>query len=289
MQTEFAFFPGCVLTQAAKESRMALEAVAPALGITLKEIPGWSCCGASQAQDADPLAALVANARNLALAEQTGLPVLTSCSTCLLMLRRAKAELDGGRKDRINTFLAKGNIAFKGNGEVTSLLWVLARNAAALKAKVAEPLNGLKAALFYGCHSLRPESALGFESSVNPSSFETVVGALGARTVPFAKRLDCCGFHAVYPAEKSVMRMTSEIVNSAADGGADCIVTPCPLCQMQLDIYQDNAQELSKSKARVPVLHLSQLVGLALKVPAERLGLDYNVIDATKLGRGSAG
>ena len=284
MQTEFAFFPGCVLTQAAKESKMALEAIAPKLDIKLKEIPGWSCCGASQAQDVDPLATLVANARNLALAENLGLPVLTSCSTCLLMLRRAKAELDGGKKDRINTFLAKGNMTYKGTSDVTSLLWVLAQNAQTLKSRVSKPLTGLKVAAFYGCHSLRPESALGFESSVNPSSFETVVAALGGQTVPFAKRLDCCGFHAVYPAEKSVMHMTSQIVDSAAASGAACIVTPCPLCQMQLDIYQDAAQDMTKSKARVPVLHLSQLVGLALGIPAKELGLDYNVIDATKLG-----
>ena len=283
MQTEFAFFPGCVLTQAAKESKMALEAVAPKLGITLKEIPGWSCCGASQAQDVDPVATLVANARNLALAEKMGLPVLTSCSTCLLMLRRAKAELDGGKKDRINTFLAKGNMHYAGTSEVTSLLWVLAQNAQMLKSKVVRPLANLKVAAFYGCHSLRPEHALGFESAVNPTSFETVVAALGGQTVPFAKRLDCCGFHAVYPAEKSVMRMTGQIVDSAAASGATCLVTPCPLCQMQLDIYQEAAQDISKSKARMPVLHLSQLVGIALGIPAKELGLDYNVIDATKV------
>ena len=253
MQTEFAFFPGCVLTQAAKESKMALEAVAPRLGIKLKEIPGWSCCGASQAQDVDPLATLVANARNLALAEKMHLPVLTSCSTCLLMLRRAKAELDGGKKERINTFLATGNMHYAGTSEVTSLLWVLAQNAQVLKAKVVRPLANLKVAAFYGCHSLRPEHALGFESAVNPTSFETVVAALGGQTVPFAKRLDCCGFHAVYPAEKSVMRMTGQIVDSAATSGATCLVTPCPLCQMQLDIYQEAAQDISKSKARMPV------------------------------------
>ena len=283
MQTEFAFFPGCVLTQAAKESKMALEAVAPRLGIKLKEIPGWSCCGASQAQDVDPLATLVANARNLALAEKMSLPVLTSCSTCLLMLRRAKAELDGGKKDRINTFLAKGNMHYAGTSEVTSLLWVLAQNAQMLKAKVVKPLTNVKVAAFYGCHSLRPEHALGFESAVNPTSFETVVAALGGQTVPFAKRLDCCGFHAVYPAEKSVMRMTGQIVDSAAASGATCLVTPCPLCQMQLDIYQEAAQDISKSKARMPVLHLSQLVGMAMGIPAKELGLDYNVIDATKV------
>ena len=283
MQKEFAFFPGCVLTQAAIEAKMSIEAIAPILGITLKEIKGWSCCGASQAQDVDPVATLVANARNIALAEQMKLPMLTTCSTCLLMLRRAKAQLDHGQKEKINTFLAKGNMTYEGSSEVTSLLWLLAQNAEELKSKVKNPLSKLKVAVFYGCHTLRPEHDLGFESSVNPTSFETVVRALGAEVVPFTKRLDCCGFHAVYPAEKSVMKMTSGIVNSAAESKADCVVTPCPLCQMQLDIYQDDAQDTTKSKARVPVIHLSQLVGLALGIEAKKLGLDYNVIDASKL------
>lgn len=284
MQKEFAFFPGCVLTQAAIESKMSIEAIAPVLGITLKEINGWSCCGASQAQKVDPLATLVANARNLALAETMNLPVLTTCSTCLLMLRRAKAELDGGPKERINSFLAEGKMQYKGTSEVTSLLWLLAQNVEELKSKVKKPLSNLKVAVFYGCHSIRPEKDLGFESSTNPTSFETVVKALGAQVVPFEKRLNCCGFHAVYPAEKSAMKMTSGIVNSAAKSEAHCVVTPCPLCQMQLDIYQEDAQDIAKSNVRLPVLHLSQLVGLALGIPAKKLGLDYNVIDANKLG-----
>ncbi|WP_277640304.1 8-methylmenaquinol:fumarate reductase membrane anchor subunit [Wolinella succinogenes] len=284
MQKEFAFFPGCVLSQAAIESKKSIEAIAPVLGIKLREIEGWSCCGASQAQCVDPLATLVANARNLALAERMKLPVLTTCSTCLLMLTRAKAELDRGQKDKINSFLAKGNMSYQGTSEVTSLLWVLAQNVEELKSKVKKPLSSLKVAVFYGCHSLRPEKDLGFESSTNPTSFETVVKALGAQVVPFEKRLNCCGFHAVYPAESSAMKMTSGIINTAAKSEAHCVVTPCPLCQMQLDIYQEDAQKIAKSKERVPVLHLSQLVGLALGIPAKELGLNHNVIDATKLG-----
>lgn len=284
MQKEFAFFPGCVLSQAAIESKKSIEAIAPVLGIKLREIEGWSCCGASQAQCVDPLATLVANARNLALAERMKLPVLTTCSTCLLMLTRAKAELDRGAKDQINSFLAKGNMSYQGTSEVTSLLWVLAQNVEELKSKVKKPLSSLKVAVFYGCHSLRPEKDLGFESSTNPTSFETVVKALGAQVVPFEKRLNCCGFHAVYPAESSAMKMTSGIINTAAKSEAHCVVTPCPLCQMQLDIYQEDAQKIAKSKERVPVLHLSQLVGLALGIPAKELGLNHNVIDATKLG-----
>lgn len=283
-QNEFAFFPGCVLSQAAKESKMSLEAIAPMLGIKLHEIKGWSCCGATQAQCVDPMATLVANARNIALAEQMNMPVLTTCSTCMLTLTRAKTTLDKGAKDRINTFLKEGNMQYKGTSEITSLLWVLYQNIDTLKAKVVKPLSNLKVALFYGCHSLRPEKELGEkESSTNPKSFETVVEALGAKVVPFEKRLDCCGFHASYPAVKSVQKMSSQIVGSADNNKADVVVTPCPLCQMQLDIYQERYQDAQSSKVRKPIIHLSQLVGLALGLKNKELGLDLNIVDATKL------
>ncbi|MFC2345270.1 8-methylmenaquinol:fumarate reductase membrane anchor subunit [Campylobacter sp.] len=283
-QNEFAFFPGCVLSQAAKESKISLEAIAPILGIKLHEIKGWSCCGATQAQDVDPIATLVANARNLALAEGMNMPVLTTCSTCFLTLTRAKTALDRGQKDRINTFLAKGNMQYQGTTEVTSLLWVLYQNVENLRAKVVKPLSNLKVALFYGCHSLRPEKAIGNrESSVNPKSFETVVEALGAKIVPFEKRLDCCGFHASYPAVKSVQKMSSQIVNNADENGADCIVTPCPLCQMQLDIYQERYQDVQNSDARVPIIHLSQLVGLALGLSKEQLGFEHNIVNTNSV------
>ncbi|MGP1485038.1 MAG: 8-methylmenaquinol:fumarate reductase membrane anchor subunit [Campylobacter sp.] len=282
---EFAFFPGCVLSQAAKESKMSLEAIAPILGITLHEIKGWSCCGASQAQDVDPLASLVANARNIALAEQMNLPLLTTCSTCMLTLSKAKNTLDKGAKERINSFLKEGNMHYNGNTQITSLLWVLYQNLDTLKATVKKPLSNLKVALFYGCHSLRPEQELTKESSTNPKSFEAVVSALGAKIVPFENRLDCCGFHASYPAVKSVQKMSSNIVNNADKNGADLVVTPCPLCQMQLDIYQERYQNATNSKARKPIIHLSQLVGIALGLSNETLGLDLNIIDATKLNK----
>lgn len=283
MQKEFAFFPGCVLSQAAKESKISLEAIAPILGIKLHEIPGWSCCGASQTQDVDAIASLVANARNIALAEKMKMPILTTCSTCFLTLTRAKNALDAGMKDKINTYLKEGGMQYSGSSEIESLLWILYENLDTLKSKVKKPLSNLKVALFYGCHSLRPQKELKQESSTNPKSFEAVVNALGAEIVPFEKRLDCCGFHATYPAEKSVQKMSSQIVNNADANKADCVVTPCPLCQMQLDIYQERFQEATNSKARKPIIHLSQLVGLALGLSGKEVGLDYNVIDAEKL------
>ena len=279
MEKRYAFFPGCVLTKAAAEAQTAIQAVAKELAIELVEIPGWSCCGASHVQDVNSLAALTANARNLALAEKIGAPLLTACSTCALMLRQAKAALDNGRKDEINAFLKEGNLQYSGKTPITMLLWELAKDDAALKAKVKKPLASLKVAAFYGCHTLRPEAIMGFDKSSAPKSFETVVAAIGATSVPFADRLNCCGFHAVYPAEADAMKMTAAAVNSAAKEGAHCIVTPCPLCQMQLDMYQDAANP----KAHVAILHLQQLVGLALGIPGKDLGFEHNIVKTDAL------
>lgn len=116
---------------------------------------------------------------------------------------------------------------------ITSLLWELYGDLDNLKSKVKKPLSNLKVALFYGCHSLRPEDAFGKkENSTNSKSFESVVEVLGTKIALFEKRLDCCGFNASYPAEKSVKKMSSQIVNNTSENQADCVVTPCPLCQM---------------------------------------------------------
>ena len=127
-QRRYAFFPGCILEKATQECHQATLAVAKALDWELIEIPGWSCCGASHVQDIDAKAALVANARNLALSELMGLPILTVCSTCTLMLRKAKKELDGGAKDEINAYLAEGGLGYQGKATVTHLLWELVDN-----------------------------------------------------------------------------------------------------------------------------------------------------------------
>lgn len=281
MKKRYAFFPGCVLEQAAAECRQATEAVLARLGVELVEIPGWSCCGASHVQDIDDKGALAANARNLALAEAIGLPVLTVCSTCTLMLRKAKQELDGGAKDEVNRYLATGGLEYKGTVEVTHLLWELAGDVDAWAAGVTRPLSGLKVAPFYGCHTIRPPKVQTFENALAPTSIERIIAALGAEAAPTPERLKCCGFHAVYPAAGDVLKMTARAAEGALAAKADCLVTPCPLCQMQLDMYQPDAGVAGE----MPCLHLAQLVGLGLGLPAAALGLSRHVVAAGLGGR----
>ena len=282
---KYALFPGCVLEGAAKEAYMATEKVAAGLGIELVEIPNWTCCGASHAQGVDELALLAINARNMAIAEGMGLPIMTVCNTCTLQLRQAKARLDSDKnlKTKVNEILAKSGYEYKGTSEVTHLLWVLASNPNVFDGKITKPLKGLKVAGYYGCHLLRPPKVMNYEDGKNPESLEKIINILGATPVDFDYKLKCCGFHAFFTAERDVMTVTGQAVDSAGKAGADLMVTPCPLCQMQLDMYQPEGREAVKSKAEIPVLHLPQLIGLAMGMSKDEMGINRHISAADKI------
>lgn len=280
----YGFFPGCTLESAAQELMISTKKVAAALGIELVELKGWTCCGASHIQDVDDFLATSINARNIALAEKLHAPLLTVCNTCTLMLRTAKQKLDEDKelKDKVNQGLEKVGLQYKGTSEITHFLWALIKDYGLnnLKKKVKRPLEGLKVANFYGCHILRPPQIMGFENHLNPQSMEMVAEALGAECVEFDQRLACCGFHAIFPAEKEVLKLTGINCLSSKKAGADCIVTPCPLCQMQLDMYQPDAQKGFREDITIPILHLPQLVGLALGFEPSELGIQRHIVDA---------
>lgn len=287
MGLKFALFPGCVLKGAAAEAYTSLKKVCDKLGIELVEIPEWTCCGASHAQGVNELAALAVNARNISIAENMGLPVLTVCNTCTLQLRAAKARLDSNSelKAKVNKILKESGhpYEYKGTVEITHLLWVLDKNLDLVKKNVTKPLSGMKVAAYYGCHILRPQEIMSHEDSKNPQSFERLVKALGAEPVPFKESRFCCGFHAQLAAEHDVLKATGMIVDSAAKAGADCLVTPCPLCQMQLDMNMPEGLDAVKSQSEIPVLHLQQLIGFAMGLSKTDMGFDRHVSAQAKL------
>ena len=282
---KYGLFPGCVLEGASKEDYDATLAVAKKLGIELEELDGWTCCGASHVQDIDPLLILATNARNISLAEKKGLDILTVCNTCTLMLRQAKNTLDNDevKRAKVNNILGSAGIQYQGTSNITHFLWVLVKEygLSNLKAKVVKPLNGLRVAEYYGCHILRPEEDTGFEDFQQPHSLSDLIKAIGATPIDFSRKLDCCGFHAVYPAHDSVMQMTGSINRDAANEGADCIVTPCPLCQMQLDMFQKESKQTVPCDKDMPIIHMSQLIGLALGISPEEMGMPKRHMTST--------
>ena len=284
----YAFFPGCTLESAAGELKVSTEKTCKALGIELAEVPGWTCCGAAQIQDIDYFLGVAINARNIALAEKAGFDkMLTVCNTCTLMLRTAKRRLDEDEKLRakVNEALVPMGLRYEGTCEITHYLWALVQDYGLgnLKKRVKRPLSSLSVANFYGCHILMPPDVMGFENPRNPRSMEMLAEALGARNVDFEQRLACCGFHAIYPAECEALASNGVSCLTARAAGADCLVTPCPLCHMAIDMWQADSQKRFDADITMPVLHLPQLVGLSLGFTPKEMAIDRHVVKAAPM------
>lgn len=278
---KYALFPGCVLDGAAAEAYTSLKKVCEKIDLEIEEIPNWTCCGASHAQGVNDLAALAVNARSISIAEHMQCPILTVCNTCTLQLRTAKYRLDhdAALKDKVNAILKEAGhpYEYRGTSEITHLLWVLDAHPELFAHKVTDALRGTQIACYYGCHILRPAPVMDYEANDYPESFERLVRRLGGAPVWFDAHRKCCGFHAQFTAEHDVLTATGQIAASAARAGADLIATPCPLCQMQLDMYGPEGREAVHGQTDMPVLHLQQLVGLALGMTKEDIGFDRHV------------
>ncbi len=278
----YAFYPGCAAKGASKELYESTVAVAEKLGIELVELPQFSCCGAGVLEEIKEAVDLAVNARNLAYAEREGLDIVTVCSTCLLVLRKTKYLLDSDEdlKEEVNEILSEAGLEYKGTVDVKHFHWVLLEEFGeeGLRKRVVKPLSNLKVYPYYGCHTVRPESILGFEPSENPQSLEKIIKALGAEPVSGERRLECCGFHAFWPAPKMSMKLTGLNLLDAKKSGANCMTTPCPLCHMNLDANQSRALKEVGESFKLPVLHVPQLVGLALGIEPKKLGLHRNIV-----------
>lgn len=290
MGLKYALFPGCVLQGAAAEAMTSLKKVCEILNIDIEEMPDWTCCDASHAQGVNDLAALAVNARNISIAEHMGLDIMTVCNTCTLQLRTAKVRLDKDKtlRDKVNAILKESGhpYEYQGTSKITHFLWVLDDHPELLNGKVVAPLDGLKVASYYGCHILRPQDVMDHGDGKYPTYFERLVRRLGGHPVWFDANRLCCGFHAQLAAEHDVLVRTGQIVDSAGRAGAAVIVTPCPLCQMQLDMYEPEGRQAVHSQVEIPVLHLQQLIGLALGLSKEDIGFERHVSGKSKLAVG---
>ncbi|MDP2689135.1 MAG: CoB--CoM heterodisulfide reductase iron-sulfur subunit B family protein [Deltaproteobacteria bacterium] len=283
----YAYYPGCASQEMTKEANETTRLVAAELGFDLHDMPKANCCGAGLLTDYDYDLYLALNARIFAEAEQMGMDIMTICSTCLMVMSTANRDLKQSPEllERTNEVLSKAGLHYSGNVEIKQLLWVLAKDYGLdnLRKKVVKPLNWLRAAPFYGCHSLRPSDALGFDDPMKPRSLEAAIEALGAEAVEFKGKTKCCGFQVDLVAEQTAEVMTARRLLDGKDKGANCFVTPCPFCHINLDNYQKLAEKKVDEKIGMPVFHLSQLVGLALGMNPEQLGLSRHLVSPEKI------
>ena len=278
---KLAYYPGCVAQESGKELDMATRWVCRHLGIELVEFPKFSCCGSGFIDEANSVLNVALNARNLALAEAAGLDLMTICSTCQGMLTLANRRLEEPQvKAKVDSVLAPLGIRYSGRTKVTHLLSILTEQvgADALKKRVVRPLTGLKVGAFYGCHLLRPQAEMRSESAEEPHSFEDLISAIGATPVLYRGRVMCCGFPILFVKEPTANRIAARQIDDAKAHGADAMATPCPLCHISLDTYQNKAAQAVHQDLDMPVFHLPQLVGLALGARPEELGLARHLV-----------
>lgn len=287
MPLKFALYPGCAAKGATPELYQSTMAIVGRLGIEVVELAASSCCGAGVIGEADPDLALALNARTFAQAERLGLDVMTICGTCQGVMSAANRRLkqEPATLERVNKILAQDGITYSGTVQVKHLLWIAVRDLglSRLTGTVVSPFHDFRIAPFYGCYMLRPSWELGFDDPENPTSLEKIIRAVGGEPVAYAGRTKCCGFPIILEKEAIAVAMAGTNMKDARDHGADCMVTPCPLCHMSLDIYQERAGQAVKTALNLPILHLPQLLGLAMGIPAQDLGLSRHLISVDRI------
>ena len=287
MVLKYALYPGCAAKGATPELFQSTMAVIGRLGIEVTELTASSCCGAGVVGEADPDGALALSARTFAQAERLGLDIMTICGTCQGVMGGANRKLksDPALLQRVNRLLQSEGLAYRGTIQVKHLLWIVVREVGLekLKGEVQVMLGDLKIAPFYGCYILRPSGDLGFDDPEHPNSLDKVIRAVGAEPVDYGGKIKCCGFPIVLEKEDIALAMNGANLKEAKDGGADAMVTPCPLCHMSLDIYQERAGRKVGANLNLPVLHLPQMLGLAMGVPAEDLGLQRHLVSVESI------
>ena len=279
---KIAYYPGCLAQSSSKELDLATRWVCRSLGIELVEFPNFSCCGSGFIDEANEVLNIAINARNLAIAEKAGLDVLTICSTCQGMLTLAKVRMQDPKvKARVDAALKPIGIEYKGTAQVKHLLKVLTEDIGlpAVKAKVRRPLHGMKVGAFYGCHLLRPADEMASESAEEPHSFEDLLAAVGATPVDYRGRVMCCGFPIQFVKPSTAYAIAGKQILEAKAHGADAMATPCPLCHLSLDAYQNKASKAVQTPhLDMPIFHLPQVVALAFGASPEELGLSRHLV-----------
>ena len=279
-----AYYKGCLASLSAKELDTSTQALVPKLGIELEELDAVTCCGAGDIHEAEPDYYLHLNARILAYAEATGCDTLmTICNVCTLNLRQANLALlnDDALRVRVNDNIEKvGAPPYNGGVDVKHLLWLIAEGDGyeLLKGVAHKGLKGLKVAPFYGCQILRPSKLLGFEDPDRPHSLEAIIEACGGEAIDYPAKIKCCGFPIIQAREETALGELVQPIRQSIEAGADAMVTPCPLCHLSLDAWQSKLEAQTGEAFRMPILHLSQLVGVAAGLEESELMFKRHVV-----------
>jgi len=283
---EIAYYPGCSLHASSQLYDIQNKLVFKKLNVDLREIEDWNCCGATSASKTNDFLSVALPARNLGIADATGLSeILIPCSSCYsrTLVSQRRLQEDTPLRDTINEELSH---KVKGRIKVSSILEVLLPRVASgeLSEKATKKLEGLKPACYYGCLLTRFPSDVAVPDDVeNPQGMETVCKALGAEPIDWGYKTDCCGASAAVNDADVSMGLMAKILKDAAARGANCFVTTCPMCQFNVDAYQDQVAEKYRIRERLPVYFITELVGIAMGMSPQAMQVDRHFVDSMRL------
>jgi heterodisulfide reductase subunit B2 len=285
---KYLYFPGCSLRGTGKAYDESVRAVFQALDIELEELDDWNCCGATAYMAIDEVEAFALAGRNLALAECHSEDLMAPCSACYLVLNKTQRYMQ--EYPQIRARLEKGfkaaGLSYKGTVKVRHPLDILVNDVGieAITRRVTKPLRGLHVAPYYGCQIVRPYAT--FDNVYNPETMDKLLRAAGAEVVDYPLKTRCCGGSQKGTLPEVGLSLIAVLLKEAARRGADLIATICPLCQFNLDGFQGKIPS-NHHKVSMPVVYFTQLLGLALGVPARELGLQRGIVPADEvLSRG---
>ncbi len=272
----YAFFPGCSLESTAWDFDKSTRAVCGALDIELTDIPDWVCCGSTPAHSSNASLAVALPVMNLQKARANGFSeVLTACASCYARLRTANHKVcnDPSERERAERITEK---AYDGTVKVRHVLDVLVNELGVdeIRKRIEAPFENLRVASYYGCLLSRPPEIVAFDSTENPTCMDELVKAAGAEAIEWPFKTECCGASLSIHSTSVVNRLGYRLLSMAHRAGAECIVVACPLCQVNLDLRQADAKKGQAGIPDIPILYITQLLGLALGLSPDALGLE---------------
>lgn len=283
---KYLLFLGCAIPYRAQSYEISARKVAEKLGIELVEMPDYNCCGLPlDPANHDIMLALAA--RNLCIAEQQGLNIMTLCPGCAGTLRKVNKMLkeDKHERERVNSYLKDIGMEFQGTIEVKHLMQVLAEDVGLEKIKetIQKPLTNLSVAEHSGCHIVRPQKLIGFDDPENPKILKSLIEVTGAKCLDYLDETECCGAPVIGVNDKIPLSLARDKLVHMKAVNAQAVITVCPFCHMMFDTNQSRIERMFNEKYGMPVLHYPQLLGLAMGFSPEELALKELRVDASKV------
>ncbi len=276
---KYAYYPGCSAESTARDQYMSVREVAGKLGIELIEPKGWTCCGSTPAHHTDKILSIALPAANLLMAQKMGLDMVVFCAACYNRMKVANHEIriDAGIRKEVAASLGE---EYDGNVRVLHFVEVLLKETGteSLKKQFTHTLDGLKVASYYGCLLVRPSEVTGFDDPENPTLIDQLVKCMEGESIDWPHKTACCGGGFAISRTDIVLELSNSILGMAAASGVQCIAVACPMCQINLDMRQGNINAVKKTEYEIPVVYISQLLGLCLGISPRKLGMNKCIV-----------